>query len=756
MGAMDHLEGHAVKSQKKNRQFIGHTLGDICDVKQEAHGIVAQTASGSRVQIDVCRHNMFHLRIYPLGEVVASNTYMVDEDFAPHDISYTVQSQDEATIIKTKACTLRMEHAPFAVVVRDNRGEVVFATEDNVSWNDRQLFFNLKASEDETFYGTGLRRVFPLNSHTIAHRIERNTWDGKSTPFYVSSKGYGFFLNTSLWDTSWSFEASVACMIPRCDLLDAYIMVGDMPTVTETYRELVGATLMPPKWSLGYWNGRYSYRTKEELLDNAKKFREKDIPCDLIFLDLMWRGVYIPMEETDLTWDYECFPDPEGMVKDLQKDDFHLFTHVNTTSNVDARDFSNPDHVKDWRDKIIPLIKEGTQGFMVDGGEGKGMNDNFMSWNVPGGKYYNGMYPEEMANIWGLLYNKTVVTAMRDARPDERMLGLTRAATAGSQKYGVIWSGDHTSEWETLAQEIMAGMHMSLSGFPYWTFDIGGIDGKPKGDIFLRWLQVGCFVPVARTHGVFPREPWLYGTTIEDASRKILKLRMKLIPYLYSIAYAMHQKGTPMARPLMWHYPEDDRVKTIWDQWTLGRDLLVAPVYHKDTFSRSLYLPEGQWLELATGIVYDGKQDITVDAPLDSIPLFLRKGAIIPMGEAHNHTKVKLDRLDLYIYPGESNALSIYEDDGITSDYEAKHSLTHVASKVEDGVTTIEIKRTYNGYDEAINSYEVRVLADAVKSVEVNGAAVDVIYKHDAVLNRDLLMVPVTIQGDASCVITVA
>lgn len=742
---MDHLEGHSAINTSKHRKFIDNNIGTVVQVRLLEDGLDIATSSGSLIYVNLCRANMFNIRVYPLGEVIEPNGYMIDENYKVQKVAFDYESNKKNSVLTTSDATLVLEHEPFRIRINDKSGKTIFCTQGDISWNDRQLFFDIEANEDVTYYGTGLRRVYPLNNNTINHRIERNTWDGKSTPFFISSCRYGFFLNTSLWDTSFEFKDSIECMIPRCELLDCYIVIGDMPKIIKTYHELVGATLMPPKWSLGYWNGRYSYRTQEELLDNAKKFREKNIPCDLIFLDLMWRGVYIPMEETDLTWDYECFPEPKKMIGELADMDFHLFTHVNTTSNVDARDFTNPANQKDWHDKIVPLIKEGAQGFMIDGGEGKGMNDNFMSWNVPSGKYYNGMYPEEMANIWGLLYNKTVVCSMQEARPNERMFGLTRAATAGSQKYGVIWSGDHESEWHVLKEEMVAGMQMSLSGFPFWTFDIGGISGKPKGDLFLRWLQVGCFVPVARTHGQFPKEPWLYGKTIEEASRKILNFRMKMIPYLYSIAYEMHKDGTPMSRPLVWHYPDDERCKNIWDEWTLGRDLLVAPIYEENTFNRSVYLPEGEWIELSSGKTYSGNEDIKVDAPLDAVPLFMRKGAIFPMCKAHNHTKVDIKELDVYIYPDSDSSFVLYEDDGITSNYKSEHSVTEIKCNINDGVTNISVSKLSNGYADRVTQYNLLIVTDDVKSIKVQDVERTVEYKYDKVLDRTLLYIPIDI-----------
>ncbi|MCH4887611.1 glycoside hydrolase family 31 protein [Acidaminobacter sp. JC074] len=746
MAITDVLEGKSLDYGKRQR-FPLKSLGDLVisiEMDKELH---LAFSSGAKGKISLIYDQAIHFEMYtqdvcesyPIG---ANAPYMIGDK--PSVKKIDVIDQDDKVTLTINRYKLILYKKPFSfeLVLED---EKVLANKD-LSWNEREIFFDLEIKNHEYFYGTGLRRAYPLNNHTIKHRIEKNTWDGKSVPFYMSNSGYGLFLNTTLWDTTFDFDGNqLEISLPKSHMLDCYIFLGDFKEVLKSYHDLTGKPFMPPKWSLGYWTGRYSYRTQEEVLENGFKFRKKDIPCDLMFLDLMWRGVYVPNEVTDLTWDYDCFPKPVDMINDLKKENLKLFTHVNTTCNIHYKDFSNPLHISKWRQQIMPLIEEGVKGFMVDGGEGKGMNENFMSWNVQGGRYFNGMYPEEMANIWGLLYNKTVIEAMRDQNPDERMFGLTRAATTGSQRYGLIWFGDHECKWEELHDEIMAGMNMSMSGLPFWTMDIGGIQGEPKWDLFIRWLQFGCFVSVTRTHGRFPKEPWLYGVRAESIARDLLNFRMRIMPYIYSMIKDMHDSGLPPVRPMALSYPRQKDLHRIWDQWLFGDNLLVAPVYKEGRSSRHVTLPSGRWLHMATGNIYDGHSEIHVDAPIESIPVFLKEGGILPLRPVCQSVDESYNELTVYVFSDEKgSSYSMYEDDGMTVNYKNEHGFIHFKQVLSNKSLHIDFRLEDKGYSSLIEKISFRCVGD-IDMVYVNGKDLKVNPLYSETVNRTIYEVEVIV-----------
>ncbi|WP_105615405.1 glycoside hydrolase family 31 protein [Vallitalea okinawensis] len=762
MAVIDVLEGVGISTPFKRERFSIKEIGSIVDSQVTKTGLSFTCSSGAIGRMDFLVNDSVHLYLSTTGQ--ESQPYPLGEN-QPYMIENTCLKECEFEIIKDNNEEIQVKIEKYLVCIsKDNFDLKVVMQEDEdkfdwntycildgstICWNERELFWDMSKKSEEHFYGTGLRRCYPLNENTILHKIEKNTWDGKSVPFYMSSQGYGVFVNTSQWDTSFNFNGDeVEIIVPKSDVLDAYLFFGDYKEVLYSYHQLTGMPFMPPKWSLGYWNGRYSYRTQEEVLDNAKKFREKNIPCDVLFLDLMWRGVYRPNEVTDLTWDYECFPDPIAMIEELDQMNIKLITHVNTTCNIEAKDFSNPAHIEHWKNQIRPLIDEGTKGFMVDGGEGKGMNENFMNWNVYGGKFYNGMYPEEMANIWGLLYNKTVVEAMREAKPNERMFGLTRAATSGSQRYGLVWFGDHESTWEDLRSEIMAGMEMSMSGLPFWTMDIGGIQGEPKKDLFIRWLQFGCFIAVARTHGRFPKEPWLYGTSTESIARDILQLRMRLMPYIYSLIWKMHTKAVPPVQPMAMAYSENKELATIWDQWMFGDALLVAPVYEKDTYKRRVVLPKGKWLELGNGVIHDSEKQQTVDvnAPLETIPLFMKEGSILTMkDDSQNHVSDgNCDQLDIYLFPSQQGCrFSQYEDDGMSIDYLEKHELIEVKQCYVNNVLTVDVEVSNCNFTSDYKYIEIKIINHLDKQLRINNEIFELQSSYCEMINQDIHYVKV-------------
>lgn len=377
-------------------------------------------------------------------------------------------------------------------------------------------------------------------------------------------------------------------------------------------------------------------------------------------------------------------------------------------------------------------MEDGFEGCMVDAGEGRvkpgAMNLNFMSWDVPGGTFYNGMPPRKMANLWGLLYNKTAIRAMQSARPDRRIFGLSRAATAGSQRHSLIWSGDHSSTWEEFERELSSGLNMSMSGLPFWTYDIGGIEGMPSKELFTRWFQAACFIPVMRTHGRFSREPWLYGKFVEEQCRRYLALRMRLVPYLYSLAYEMHADAQPMVRPLCWLYPEDKRAAGVWDQWMLGDALMACPVHRAGCVSRQVYLPQGRWLDMNTGELLEGGRTIAADAPLDTIPYYLREGAILPWGEPMQYVdEKKPERLLLRIFPGETpSSFSLYEDDGLTQEYRQGAFTLRTFTAVREGRTvSIRCETAAAGYRDAFRRFSFELTGCEDCRVLYNGRETD-------------------------------
>lgn len=640
--------------------------------------------------------------------------YLVEKKGWP-PCAFTPCGEADSRSLCTRHGALSVCAPPFSFTVSGEDGTPL--SRGSLSRGPDGVRVRFSLSPREKLYGLGLRDCFPLNGHSFLHRIQLNLWEGKSVPFLVSTAGCGVFFNTTRWESEFSVaeaESELSVFVPGEEPLEFYVLTGGFDRLIRTYHDLTGHCFLPPLWSLGYWHGKNSYRTQEEAEEVFAKFREKRIPCDVAFQDLAWRGSTRAGVPAPMKWDYDSFPEPREMIRKLKRQGYHYFSHVNTGCLADHKDFTDPDDLACWKENLWPLFEDGVDGFMIDAGEGKGTNPNFMDWEIPAGRFHNGMTPEQMANVWGLLYNKTVVENLREFYREERKFGLVRVGTSGSQRYGLVWSGDHKADWEDFRREFRSGMNMSLSGLPFWTFDIGGIEGRPAKELYIRWLQAACFTPVMRMHGTFEREPWLFGRRAESIARRFLALRMRLLPYVYTAAWRMAQTGEPMARPLVWDYPEDSRAQEIWDEWFFGGDLLVAPVLEEGAVRRPVYLPRGEWAELATGRVYKGGQTVEADAPLESVPLFLRRGGIVPLGpEKEYAAQPAPGEIELLVFPGEESRYRLYDDDGETYAYrEGAFCVTDIVCRRRRERVEMDVGRPAGNYRPAARRYSCRAVGD--------------------------------------------
>ncbi|MDQ7821408.1 MAG: glycoside hydrolase family 31 protein [Candidatus Eremiobacteraeota bacterium] len=515
---------------------------------------------------------------------------------------------------------------------------------------------------DEHFYGLGekfssldRRHQKFISWHVDAHGTNSNEWAYKNIPFFFSSRGYGIFINSSfriVYDfgersyVSWFFSLEDS-------LMDFFFIYGPSPRdIIARYTDLTGRSEVPPRWSFGLWMSRCMYKDRGEVEEVAAGLRSSDIPCDVLHIDPLWlkgRKERDRDSACELSWDEEAFPDPGGMIEGLKKQGFRLslwenpYIHEGSALYQEGKekgffpldsqgnparlaedpcctlvDFSNPEACRWFAAKHESLFRTGVAVMKTDYGE----------YAPVDARYHNGMTGSEMHNLYPLLYNKTIYEATKKYRGYGLVWG--RSAYAGSQRYPLYWSGDSRPGFNEMACVLRGGLSMALSGFPFWSHDIGGFIGKPHEILYIRWAQWGLLSSHARCHGTTPREPWHFGERALEIFRTYAKLRYRLIPYLYSYAHVASLTGMPLMRPLLLEFPGDRRA---WEEdleYLLGRELLVAPVCEAEE-GRALYFPEGKWLDFWTGKIYSGPSDVWYDAPLDILPLFIRANSIIPM-----------------------------------------------------------------------------------------------------------------------------
>jgi alpha-D-xyloside xylohydrolase len=585
---------------------------------------------------------------------------------------------------------------PFCISIRDSKGRELthtqhFSSQKSLIHMDmipvsfvrkngdmsRQMAASFSLSPDEKLFGCG-ESFTRLNKR--GQRIVLGTNDAygaqtsemyKPVPFFLSSEGYGMFVNASApltFDFGHGFDE--ACVLySGDDFLDVFIFVGSPKEVLEEYTALTGRSPVPPLWSFGMWMSRITYNSEDQVRRVAQTLREKRIPCDVIHIDTGWF-------EEDWCCDYQFsttrFKDPKKMLKDLREQGFRVslwqlpyFTPKNRLYNeliekgyavkgpggdVPAEDavldFSNPEAVKWYQGHIASLIRMGVAAIKADFGEAAPWNGLFESGRT--GFYEHNLYP--------LRYSKAVYEAI-DQVSGEPLI-WARSAWAGSQRYPIHWGGDAENSDCGMAATLRAGLSFGLCGFTYWSHDVGGFPQSSPRDLYRRWTPFGMLTSHTRLHGAPPTEPWEYGDDFVDEFRKSAELRYRLMPYIYAQAVHSSQHGYPMVRALFFEYPSDPTSWFVEDEYMFGSDILVAPLMEAGE-ERSVYLPPGAWIDYQTGRRYEGEKWHTVRVGEIPAVIMVRGGALIPHIElAQSTAEMDWSRLELVAYHSASDAVS--------------------------------------------------------------------------------------------------
>jgi len=382
-------------------------------------------------------------------------------------------------------------------------------------------------------------------------------------------------------------------------------------------------------------------------------------------------------------------------------------------------DFSNPAVRAWWWSAHRELVRLGVAGWWLDGGEGP-----------PAESTLHGGSGALLHNIYDRFRHEAFAEGEARDRPDQRVFLLCRSGAAGMQRFGAsCWSGDINNDFATLEAQIPLGLNTGVSGVPYWGTDVGGFFHPipETGELYARWFQLGAFSPIFRSHGWVWREhvPWAHGSEVEAICRRYAELRYRLLPYTYTLAWQAHTLGLPLMRPLVMSYPDDPRVWSLGHQFLWGDDLLVAPVTRAGATAWPVYLPAGAWYDFWTGARHEGPGGFTVAAPLDRLPLFVRAGAIVPMGPVVQHTSERpLDDVTMLIYPAGASRFELYEDDGRTNAYRRGcHALT--VFECATGPETVTVRIGDADGDRSVipagRRYLLRVRLDRPRAVTVSG-----------------------------------
>ena len=554
----------------------------------------------------------------------------------------------------------------------------------------RFMHEQLSLGVGENVYGLGERFTALIKNGQV---VEIWNEDGgtsseqsyKNIPFYLTDHGYGVFVNHP---EKVSFEIAsekverVQFSVPG-EALEYLVIYGPTPRqIIERYTALTGRPALPPAWSFGLWlstsfTTNYDEETVTGFIDEMAK---RDIPMHVFHFDCFWMKEF---NWTDLQWDSRFFPDPEGMLSRLKSRGLHICVWINPyiaqrsilfdkaaqngyllrKPNGDAwqtdmwqagmgiLDFTNPEACKWFAEKLRALLKMGVDTFKTDFGE-----------RIPTDVvYHDGSEPFKMHNYYAYLYNKTVFDLLKEERGEGDALVFARSATAGGQQFPVHWGGDCTATFESMAESLRGGLSLGMSGFGFWSHDIGGFEqaitstpspeGRGESDVYKRWAAFGLLSSHSRLHGSSSyRVPWNYDEEAVEVLSKFTKLKCSLMPYLYRAAMQAHEGGTPMMRSMLLEFPEDPTCAHLDLQYMLGDSLLVAPVFSHDGSVR-YYIPEGRWTSLISGKQVEGPGWKREEHDFVSLPLLVRPNSVIPIGNRSDRPDYDYsDGVILHIY----------------------------------------------------------------------------------------------------------
>ncbi|HMG88471.1 MAG TPA: glycoside hydrolase family 31 protein [Chryseolinea sp.] len=710
---------------------LSQSLGILTKWTLERYGINGETENGRFrvlvyndhiVRITITREDRFEDLSYA---VIAS----------PTSQSHTATEHSDHIEIRTNAVILTVTKDPVRFSLTNihhqlvNEDDAAFGT----SWNGEQITTYKKLQEGERFIGLG-EKTGPLDRRGSGYQNWNTDSFGFGTgadplycsiPFYIgihNGLSYGVFFDNT-YKSFFNFGASnnrFSSFSADRGEMDYYLIHShSVADIVKEYTHLTGRMELPPLWSIGYQQCRYSYYPDKEVLAVAQTFRDKDIPADVIVLDIHYMEQY-----KIFTWSKKDFPDPKGMIKKLKELGFEVVVMCDPGIKVESGyktydegirnevfikypdgtnysgqvwpgwchfpDFTNPLTREWWKEQFKDYIELGVEGFWND------MNEiatwgHMLPENIEMSFEGNKATMRKGRNIYGFQMARSTYEGTKELLGGKRPFNLTRSGYAGVQRYSAVWTGDNVSYDEHMLLGVRMVSNMGIGGIAFAGYDVGGFVGDANTKLFARWISLGAFAPFFRGHSMInsrDSEPWAYGEEVEQISRNYIKFRYQLLPYIYSLFHDASQTGLPVQRSLAIDYTHDHRIYDgqFYNEYLLGPYFLVAPVESDKEFVK-VYFPHGEWFYLYNGQKYGGNSEVILDCPLHKLPVFVKAGALIPMQPSSSNTKAVMDELILHVYTGQSSSFVFYEDDGSTFAYQkgvfAKRLIQYNAEKRE-------------------------------------------------------------------------
>jgi alpha-glucosidase len=718
-----------------------------------------RTASG-HFDVEATTDDILRVAYIPASAPQHQSWSLAPVETALRAADVTIHDQGDHASLRTSALHVDVtasvdEESVELMVTRQDGSAVLTRATIRLSASRRPMWSSALA-EGEVVYGGG-ERTGPLNKRgrsmtfwttdPLPNHGEETGAMHQSVPFLtglVGGKAYGvyFDINERAEADIGKTQADILTYTSESADLVAYVLVGPMlGDVLRQYTSLTGRMPMLPRWAFGNQQSRWSYMSADDVLSVASEFRKQSIPCDAIYLDIDYMDGY-----RVFTWNSERFADPAGLIQTLRDQQIRLVTIIDPGVKVDADyavyqegtskgyfaraadgapfqgwvwpglscwgDFAQPDARTWWGDQHRGLLDAGVAGIWID------MNEPAQAgiFAPPSVKISHGeTLPDDVLhgapddpitharfhNAYGLEMAQATFEGLRRLRPNERPFVLTRAATAGSQRYAIVWNGDSTSSWENLRLAIPLNLGVGLSGFPMTGGDVGGFWQNTTAELLVRWTQLGALLPFCRNHsamGTAQQEPWAFGEPYTRMCREAIERRYQLLPYLLTLAHEATVNGAPMVRPLSWIDPTHTENLACDDEFLLGDGLLVAPVLDEGATSREVLLPPGEWFAWGSSVLHAGNQRLSVPVTLDIVPLYVRAGTILPLAAVAQSTDGMTEQpLTLQVYLSAKNPSATadmwLDDDHPLAEERGTFGVWRVQAAWQGGDLTVTLER---------------------------------------------------------------
>lgn len=696
-------------------------LGKVDQVEKRPDGLEL-TSGNAKVRVTFMREGIVRVRMAPSGTFPKDASWAIVQEPQPPTIA--IMDSPDSVSLSAGDVIVTIRKATLLVNFSDSHGNTVVADEPSLpmAWNGDRVRVWKKMPLLENYYGLGDKpgalnrrnRAFTM-WNTDAYGFQESTDPiYKTIPFFLgilNGHAYGiFFDNTCRSNFNFGLESpDYYSFGSEGGEINYYYIAGpDARKVVQTFTDLTGHTPLPPYWTLGFQQSRYSYYPEARVREVANTFRKKRIPADAIYLDIDYQKGYAPF-----TVNREYFPTFEQMIKDLSAEGFHtvLITDLHVKYDPDhgykpydtgiARDvfvkkadgslfvgpvWPGPSVFPDftlsrvrtwWGEQYADFVKMGVAGFWNDMNEPALFETPTKTMPLDNRHRLDdgtNLDHRSVHNIFGMQNVRGTYEGLRTLRPNERPFILTRAAYAGTQRYAATWTGDNSSTWNHIRMSTPLMLNLGLCGYPFVGSDIGGFAGSPPMDLLTRWIELGAFNPIYRDHtgaNTNDQEPWVGEVQQEGIRRRYIELRYRLLPYTYTTVEETTRTGLPIMRPLFLEYPQNTAFYDDDRDFLFGNDFLVEPVVTEMVDPLVVNLPPGTWYDFWTATKVTDKDKLELRPRLDEMPIYVRAGAIVPMQNVIQYTgETPSGPLELRVYPGDNCHGALYQDDGHSFDYQ--------------------------------------------------------------------------------------